>query len=1273
MKKKICNLWTLLAAIFFVSTAGAQVSTYERTPGYYTFGINGGLSYQTGDVPTTLEGYGLGFTLAKNLYYQPGAILGFDVRGRALYAQTKGQDYLPSYGIRDNDALNGNINLDYTTEGGGPGFVFQNNKTDQVELGIEGVIHLNKLRERTNVNVSLFGGIGLDWYNVKTDQAARGSSYGDAYLSIDTLASTSFIKDQLKSAILDGRYETEAHGFDNGAGKLGIMPNLGVELGYQFTPRFSMGIGHKVTFTKTDLFDGHQWRDNGNLTAEDDIHHYTNLHMRWIIDDKSKQLRAPLVDITNPSISPHSTRNPTFDVRATIKNISSSMDVQFTVNGRPESFNFKKKDFRSFIKLQPGNNEVIVTATNNAGSDSDVVNIFYERPYTDPNNDPNYSYPTVKISNPPYDGFRTDQSRFEIRANVNNVSNKGDIKLIVNGYDINRFDFIRGNITARVDLRNGENDIRIEVRNNDGFASDDATLILGEDNYNRPPAVVITNPSVNPYNTQMRKVTIQASIENIENRGNIRFMVNGYENDDFDFNNGILRATVNILRYETNVVIEANNNDGQASDNVVILRQEDEIETVEEPVITITSVSNPTVDPFNPDNCRSTVIATILNIENRNDIEVWLNGQSMTNFEFNTNTQVFQSTVQLRKGANQIRIKATNTAGTDEDVANTEGCDTQPNEQDLPTVTITDPSRETTEVSTSVVTVKAKVLNVNSKSDITFELNGNETNSFTYNKFTKEVNARITLREGNNVVFVEAKNTGGSANDQVNIIFKKFEQVNPPSVKIERPRNNSITSVENVELISIVRNVESKSNIDVFLNGKRTTNFDYDKRRQEVRANLRLRNGNNVLRVVANNDGGTDEASVNVKYTPAIQAPEVDITKPSNGVVTSSKAYLTAKVKSVRSKNDIKVYLNRKSISFTYIKNEVKATLDLGSGNNVVIVEATNEGGTAQDQVTVVYEAPVVRPPVVKIERPRNNQTFEVPKADLTASVLYVKSRRSISLKVNGKSQSFNFQRGTLTATLNLGTGKNTVTIKATNDDGADEESITLVYNKKVSKPTVSFTAPAKDGARVTKAKYTIKALTKNVTSKNDVILKLNGKVISNFRFTTRTGAVQADVNLKSGRNSISIEARNASGRASKESSVIFEKDVVVKNPPKVTITSVSTPTVDPFDPNKAKSTVIAKVENISRKKEITFTFNNKKVTNFSFNSKTGTMQATMDLKKGTNTFKIKVSNKDGQDETSRNITFGNDGGTSNIPSRHRNNSSDGSSNGSSKSRNGGL
>jgi len=105
-----------------LTAAFTQVSTYERQRGHLTFGLNGGLAYQQSDVPSILEGYGFGLTLAKNLYYKPGAGLSVDVRGRGLYTKSYGLDYFQSSAILNNPVLNGTKELDYTKMGGGARF-----------------------------------------------------------------------------------------------------------------------------------------------------------------------------------------------------------------------------------------------------------------------------------------------------------------------------------------------------------------------------------------------------------------------------------------------------------------------------------------------------------------------------------------------------------------------------------------------------------------------------------------------------------------------------------------------------------------------------------------------------------------------------------------------------------------------------------------------------------------------------------------------------------------------------------------------------------------------------------------------------------------------------------------------------------------------------------------------------------------------------------------------------------------------------------------------
>ena len=381
-----------LMAVFFQTILPAQESTYVRQPGYWTLGINGGLSYQQSDIPLSLEGYGVGLTLAKNLYYQPGAPFTFDLRGRALYAESYGLGYKRSYGITKNEVLNGNGigGLDYTKDGGSSGFVFQNNATKMGELGLEGVISFNKLREQTNVILSVFGGIGIDWYRTETDQEkGNGNLYATEYLGIDTTASKSSIRNNLEN-ILDGEYESLAQGFKDG-GKLGIMPALGLELGYQLTPKFSIGLGHKVTFARNDILDGQKWTNDNQATNDNDIHHYTNLHLRWIIEPKEKRLEAPIIQILEPLGNPYTSYDPNGFVKAKIKNVGNAMDIDYTINGQPVNFNFNRGQLTNSFLLESGNNEVIITATNSVGRDQEKIIIAHKShvdPYTEPNTDP---------------------------------------------------------------------------------------------------------------------------------------------------------------------------------------------------------------------------------------------------------------------------------------------------------------------------------------------------------------------------------------------------------------------------------------------------------------------------------------------------------------------------------------------------------------------------------------------------------------------------------------------------------------------------------------------------------------------------------------------------------------------------------------------------------------------------------------------------------------------------------------------------------------------
>ena len=476
MKSLIENLSILF--LILLSTAGSMAqdtdfdnsentNTYQRnhfptrSAGWWTLGINGGWAYQQSDVPTTFEGYGFGMTLAKNLYYRPGSAVSFDARGRWLYSQSIGLDTKRALGLENNTALNGTREagerLDYTIPNG-LGYVFQNNKTQQFELGLEGVLTANRLRERTGIIASLYGGINLDWYNVKLDQANNNGIYD--YSSINPDDSKSSIKSILKNNVLDGNYETAAHGFDVD-GKLKFMSSLGVELGYQVTPRFSVHVGHKATFAGTDDLDGEIWEDNNNVTAENDIHHYTNLGLQWIIDGKDKRMSPPIINLTQPRTNPYTTRTSYTAVIAKIKNVRSAADITCSVNGAPSSFSFNRGNFRVNTSLQYGNNEVLITAVNEVGEAQELVIIYYGDNSVPPVVNNNSYAPRVRITNPRDNSTNTDRQETRITAKVEYVNNKNDIDFLVNGRRSSDFSYNSRNdeFVGNVSLRSGKNEI----------------------------------------------------------------------------------------------------------------------------------------------------------------------------------------------------------------------------------------------------------------------------------------------------------------------------------------------------------------------------------------------------------------------------------------------------------------------------------------------------------------------------------------------------------------------------------------------------------------------------------------------------------------------------------------------------------------------------------------------------------------------------------------------------------------------------------------------
>jgi len=1232
--KTAIQLLSAMCLLLWAPFASAQMSMGAKR-GDYTFGINAGYAFQSSDVRSAGNGGGFGLTAGRTLLAGAYSPISVDLRGRLLYARTFGLDPLRSFQIQNNKALNGTQGLNYLSYPANldepQGFVFQNYRTTIGELSAELVFTLEELRRKTGIIASVYGGIGLDGFHSKIDQAdAQGNEYFSAYANLNDNRPIAAILRDLKGSVLDGTYETNADGFDD-LPKFRAMPSLGVELGFHLTPSLSLHAGHRLTFSGTDLLDGHQWS-----SSDKDMYHYTNFGITYRFRPPTKpKLLPPVIDITSPSTRTHYTNDPNGLVRARITNVRSAGDVYCRVNGRETPFSFSGEQFTLNFRLQEGRNEVVITAKNTAGSTNADVLIILEGVVLPPPPPPVGYAPRVSISNPSGGQATVSEAVFAFRATVSDVLSKNDIELTVDGARRDfTYDSRTGAVSTQLNLREGVNRVRVSARNN--FGSDAADAEIRYEPRRFQPVVRITSPE-NRSETTVNSTTVQAEVRYVETRDGISLYVNGRSISTFEFDAAreTFRATVPLNEGSNTIELTARNSTGEARDGISV--------TYRRPVV---QSNPPTVRITSPASGSSTtevtanVEATVREVTRREDVSFFVNGARSDNFTFNAGTGRFSATVNLVVGNNDIAIRVANTDGSDQAAVSIRRTEKPIEAPQPPRVRITTPANQAV-VARNTVEVRATIDNVTDRNAISLLVNGSRFTNFNFSTNTRELIATVTLMEGNNSIRVEATNRDGNANDEVNV---RFQKAVPPVVTITAPDDNSTVSNPGATLRARLQNVNDRRQITVSNNGATLSNYTFNTSTGELSAEVTLIEGNNTLRVRAATNDGQDEKSVNVTYRK-VAPPIVNITAPeNNSTTTSATTTLRARVQNANNRNQITVSQNGNTLSnytFNTSTGELSAEVTLIEGNNTLRVRAATNDGQDEKSVNVTYRKPA--PPTVRITSPTNNADLETNTVTVKATIENVTAARSVRFTVNGNAQSqFSFENGQFTATVeNLREGDNAMVVSASNTDGSAEASVTVKYTPRPADPApvVKFIVPARSGLPARGVEQQVKASVLHVASRDDILLTRNGKPFGDFNYDAKAKELTATIPLEGGINTIRVIATNKVG-SDTATVTVLRPDVVQQQGPVITIESVSEPTINPMNPGQGRSTVIAKIEGIGSAEQITFTVNGEKVTDFTFNSKSGMFQSTVNLVRGTNTIVIRAENDNGTETKTHTMEF---------------------------------
>lgn len=680
-----------------------KVQAQKHTDRYYNswrLGLNMGAMWQVADVRST-PGFAGGFTLEKGLCENKTNFFSLAIKGRGLWGNTYGLDYVRNYDIKNNPSLNGTydpkVNYDTIRPGIGP-YIHNNYKTKIAEGALELQICFNRLRERTNILLNIWGGIGFTSYRTSVNLLDKdGQMYNyrlvDSTSKVLTLSSHDFL--------LDNSYESYATGSKKG-NVLTLSPSCGLGFGYRFNDHISLLWEHKITFPQgihSDYLDGIKASNNDWLGCVKDYYHYSSLTLNIRLGGKSKTrstsnvnnytpvetntivniptntvvtnpttsvvtqqpvAKPPIVTITNPPTTPYTeTVNRNFNVTANVLNVSQRNQLYVTFNGvEVKNYSWISKTIGFTAQLSPGNNVISVTATNTAGSDSKSAVIVYSG-----------VPPQITITTPGSNKYTSSQSNSDVFATILNVEAPEYISVKFNGQPFSSFsyDVMSKVFGMNVALVTGTNTIDILATN--AFGKDEkAQLIIYKPAAvlnstvvtAKPVTVVITDPSTNPYKSTTTTYKVKSTVTGVNSQSQVTVTANS-NTVPFTYASGNVEFNISLLSGNNLIQVSAKN--GRQADSKSTIITYDPPKKITPPTVVII---NPNPSPYTTTANTYAFKAQTTYINDKSQLEVKLNGNLVTNWIlFDAGSGFVDINVDLIPNSNNIfEVKATNQYGT---------------------------------------------------------------------------------------------------------------------------------------------------------------------------------------------------------------------------------------------------------------------------------------------------------------------------------------------------------------------------------------------------------------------------------------------------------------------------------------------------------------------------------------------------------------------------------------------------------------------------------
>ena len=850
----------------------------------------------------------------------------------------------------------------------------------------------------------------------------------------------------------------------------------------------------------------------------------------------------PSVSIMEP-ITGRTYTTKSVNLSAVAWNISSTNQVAVKLNGNliPSTYNNVTKKIAANLNLVEGNNVVTVQVINECGDDDKTINIVY-------------SCPTPKINfidNTKYAKYTS--AKVTVVAQVVNVNNRNDVQVTLNGSVIpSTFNNVTGQLTISTNLIEGKNTIRVVATSACG--KDEQNLVI---NYAAPcDPPVISMRVEGEVQTSSELFNVGGTVSNLNSKNELQVIVNGTP-QPFNYNAGSFNAQVKVKPGKNTVEIKATTSCGSISKVVTVTYNA----PCNAPIVTLKEPTATTVS-----NAKTNLTANVSNINTAQEVSVYLNNVVQTGITY-FNGKV-SGTLTLREGKNVIRVVATNSCGTDQKQV----IITYEKQCDLPVINTR--TKDGAQSSSESFNISGTVTNITNAGQLQIKLNG-VSQQVNYSNGT--FSAQVKLNGGKNTIEIIAKNNCGTDSKTIEVVYNV--PCTLPKVTITSPTQTT-TKSSSVKLLASVTGIKSASEVAIYLNNNIERNISYTN--GFVSGMLNLRDGKNVIRVVATNSCGMDQKQVIITYSKPCDVPVIN-TRLKDGAQSSSETFnISGTVSNITSANDITITVNNKIAIVNYSGGTFNAQVKLQAGTNTLVITAKTSCGVDAKSLTVTYDKPCPKP-ALSVRAPQTGMQTSQETLNISGTATNISSANDLSIMINSKLVIVNYSGGTFNAKAKLNSGKNTIVITVKTACGVDTKTAYVTYNKPCPKPSATVTAPSSSTTHKTK-QLSFRANVSEVSSSNDIKVKLNGKIIL-FKYDGRSTITGTLTGMKNGNNTLYVEVSNDCGN--KLFTHTFKYEVV-----KPTIV-ISSPTNG--SKSEAKQVkVTGYVKDVDNDNQITFKMNNK-------------------------------------------------------------------------------